>query len=105
MRQRAAELVNAGPEALAWFRYGASYATSLFKMARFYRLANRDDEADDVTVDLESKCAGAVDIDTVVKNFLRLGIYFDEVSQARTLSGKDLIDNDEIEELLTKIRG
>ena len=88
MRNKVAEVIHADPEALAWFRYGASYAICLMRMVDFYNEAGRDAEADEVLVDLKE--AGSGSIDTIAKNFLRLGVYWDEAEELRGICGTTL---------------
>ena len=100
MRRRAAEILAADAETIAWFRYGAQYMMSLLQLASFYHEANREAEADDVMLELKTKDAAADSANTIARNLLRLGVYWDEASLIQSRLDKD----ESIEELLTHVR-
>lgn len=103
MRQRAVELVRTDPEAVAWFRYGATYVVSLLAMIQFYGETDRREEAADVLLDLKQKLAAADCPATIVKNMLRLGLYWDEATQLHA-AGQITGDEVSLETLLDVIR-
>lgn len=82
MRQRAAEILSAEPDAISWFRYGATYVMSLLAAIDFYSGAGRCDEAMDAMNELKGKLGAADSPDTIAKNMLRLGVYWDEQAEA-----------------------
>lgn len=100
MRALAVEMLKTAPEAMAWFRYGATYVVSLLAAIDFYRAAGRLDEVADLLADLR-KTAAADAPATVARNFMRLGIYWDEATCVEATKRAGL----NTEELLTLIRG
>lgn len=81
MKGLVADIMQADTEHLEWFRYGATYVLSLFCMVDFYRNTGRQLEAGDALLDLRHKNAAADGKDTIARNMLRLGVYWDENEQ------------------------
>ena len=100
MRDRAAEILAADPESLAWFKYGAQYVMSLLKLIEFYSEAGRNAEADDVLLELKTKDASADNANMIARNLMRLGIYWDEMTLMQSSSDED----ESIEVLLDQVR-
>lgn len=76
-KEKAAEMLNAPPDAISWFNFGARYAICLMQMTDFYERAGREDEAEDVVSQFETGKAETQG--EIARNFLRIGLYLDEV--------------------------
>jgi hypothetical protein len=83
MRNLAANVQKVEPELIEWFRYGTTYVVSLLSLIDFYNAAGRHGEAHDVLTDLQEHLGAADNTNTIVRNLLRLGYYWDEEHQVR----------------------